>query len=122
MTVPELTGLLSLFKELSVPASKFGNFFKQASDASGSVQRIDEFLAYVRMPKRARREPKSPGPTVSIALSSFAKGELKLHKLSFTYPGAQEPAFADISLRFSPGTFAIFEGPSGSGLTSLLLH
>lgn len=45
---------------------------------------------------------------------------LRAEKLSFTYPGAAEPALSDISFRLEPGRVLGIAGPTGSGKTTLL--
>lgn len=46
---------------------------------------------------------------------------LTLEDVSFTYPGGQRPALADVSLAIRPGEMVSFCGPSGGGKSTLLL-
>lgn len=45
---------------------------------------------------------------------------IQLKHLSYTYPGAAQPALHDISWQVSPGEFVLIAGPSGSGKSTLL--
>jgi energy-coupling factor transporter ATP-binding protein EcfA2 len=44
----------------------------------------------------------------------------QVENLTFSYPGAKEPALADVSLGLDPGEVVTLLGPSGSGKTTLL--
>ncbi|BBD07693.1 ABC transporter ATP-binding protein [Desulfovibrio ferrophilus] len=46
--------------------------------------------------------------------------ELKLEHVSFSYPGCQRPALADVSLTVKAGQRIALVGPSGSGKTTLV--
>lgn len=115
ITIAELTGLLSLFKELAVPAQKFGNYFKQAGEAAGSMQRLDDFISL---------EPADSSAflTEHRATKGLDQGprELVLNQVSFTYTGASKPTLSNISLQLQERQFAVVLGPSGCGLSSMV--
>lgn len=45
---------------------------------------------------------------------------IHFEQVSFTYPGAAQPALADVSLHLPAGEFALLVGPSGAGKSTLL--
>ena len=45
---------------------------------------------------------------------------LELERLTYTYPGAEAPALADVSLEIGPGELVVLAGASGSGKSTLL--
>lgn len=47
---------------------------------------------------------------------------LQIKNLTFSYPGRQEPALVDISLKIEPGEYVVLAGKSGCGKTTLLRH
>jgi ATP-binding cassette, subfamily B, multidrug efflux pump len=47
-------------------------------------------------------------------------GAVEFHDLTFTYPGADRPVLADVSLRIEPGQTVAFVGGTGSGKSTLI--
>jgi ATP-binding cassette subfamily B multidrug efflux pump len=78
--------------------------------ASASGGRISEVLAMAadikdpREPRRAERE----------------RGHIELRGVSFSYPGAEEPAIRDISFDARPGEVTAIIGGTGSGKSTLV--
>ncbi len=61
-----------------------------------------------RMPEAARR-PRAPRAS-----------SIHFDRLTYTYPGASEPALSDVTLDIGDGEFALVAGPSGAGKSTLL--
>ncbi len=61
--------------------------------------------------------PEEDRGTVSI---DRARGAIRFHDVSLTYPGASHPALDRISLEIRPGETLALVGPSGSGKSSLI--
>ena len=53
-------------------------------------------------------------------LPSSGRGEIVLDRVTFSYPGAKEPALEDISLRIEPGETVALVGENGAGKTTLV--
>ena len=50
----------------------------------------------------------------------MAEAVLLAERFTYRYPGAHEPALADVSLALEPGSFTVLAGVSGSGKSTLL--
>ena len=97
-----------------VAAVQLGKPVRQLSAVQGVLQRglaaaEDIFL-------QLDLAPEHPGGGVDV---QRARGELSLRGLSFTYPGAAEPALQDISADIPAGHTVALVGPSGSGKSTL---
>lgn len=70
-----------------------------------------------RFRSRARRDKAEPGPLLPEAPGEF--DELVASNISFTYPGADEAALKDVSIRIQRGEVVALVGENGSGKTTL---
>lgn len=77
--------------------------------ASVAAHRINEVLD---------TEPEITDPPV--AKSPLRQGVIKFKDVSFSYPGAEQPALQDISFRAEPGQVTAIIGGTGSGKSTLL--
>src|ERR1700687_5717700 len=64
-------------------------------------------------------------PPVAPAIGSAPRGPIpsdgvRFERVSFTYPGAAEPALTDIDLHLQPGSSLALVGENGSGKTTLI--
>jgi ATP-binding cassette subfamily B protein len=78
--------------------------------ASASAKRINEVLAIA--------PDITDAPRVRKAESE--RGHLEFRDVTFSYPGAEEPAIAAISFRASPGEVTAIIGGTGSGKSTLI--
>lgn len=78
--------------------------------AVASAGRISKVLAI---------EPEITDPSAPQALPSGQPG-LEFEQVSYRYPGAQEPALFDISLRVRPGEITAIIGGTGAGKSTLV--
>ena len=61
-----------------------------------------------------------PPPAADRAPPDRARGEIEFRHLSFTYPGAREPALRDVSFTVPAGRTVALVGHTGSGKSTLL--
>ncbi|MEV4096710.1 ABC transporter ATP-binding protein [Streptosporangium saharense] len=74
---------------------------------TNKITRIEEFLATPVLPVPAEPVRRIVEPHVELA------------GVTFTYPGGEEPALREVTIRCQAGTTTALVGPSGSGKTSV---
>lgn len=74
-------------------------------EANEAVGRLDEILG--QEPMKASPSGEEPG-----------SGEVAFDHVTFTYPGARQPALQDVSFTVRPGQVVALVGPSGGGKTT----
>lgn len=93
---------------LVYPMIELGGVITLFQRARVSMSRIDEVMS-AKIPRRG--SGKASAPVV---------GEIEFRGVTFTYPGAGEPALKEVSFRIPAGGVAAILGPVGSGKSTLL--
>ncbi len=65
-------------------------------------------------------ETRVPEPAGAVAHGPDPQDGIRFENVSFTYPGAQEPALEGVSLHLAPGASLALVGENGSGKTTLI--
>jgi ATP-binding cassette subfamily B protein len=65
-------------------------------------------------------DTKVPEPTGAAAHGPHPEDGIRFEDVSFTYPGAEEPALEHVTLRLTPGASLALVGENGSGKTTLI--
>jgi ATP-binding cassette, subfamily B, multidrug efflux pump len=78
--------------------------------ASASANRINEVLEL---------EPEIVDPAAGRAQAASTRGHVEFQNVTFQYPGAEEPALADVSFTARPGEVTAIVGGTGSGKSTL---
>jgi ATP-binding cassette, subfamily B, bacterial len=109
ITLGEMTMYLTLFRQ---GQSAVGSALSAVSGLYEDNLYLSTLYEYLDTPARppGGREQGGPHP---------ADG-LRLENLSFTYPGADQPALSDVSLHLKPGSSLALVGANGSGKTTLI--
>ncbi|WP_232667339.1 ABC transporter ATP-binding protein [Pseudonocardia sp. TRM90224] len=105
--VAEVVALLVLAARFLEPLGNLIDLIGALRAMTNKIARVEELLATPALPV-----PASPVRRIDTA-------DVELTDVSFTYPGGDEPALRDVSLRCRPGTTTALVGPSGSGKTTV---
>jgi len=85
--------------------------FVMVPRAQASAERINEVL---------EMEPEITDPVERKLLHDGRKGHVSFEKVSFRYPGAEEPAISNITFETGPGEVTAIIGGTGSGKSTLV--
>jgi ATP-binding cassette, subfamily B, bacterial len=109
LTIGGLLVFITYLTQLYGPVQDLGSLsntiFKAAAGAERVIELLDEEPRIVDKPGARRIER--------------ARGVVELDGVTFTYPGAGEPALRDVTLRAEPGQTVALVGASGSGKTTI---
>ncbi|HEX5494912.1 MAG TPA: ABC transporter ATP-binding protein [Mycobacteriales bacterium] len=109
MTLGTLVAFVSLFLLMVWPIESLGWLLANAQEAISAADRI--FEVFDTPPSIVDR----PGATPQVDV----RGELRLHRVGFTYPGGSHPVLHDVDLRIAPGETVALVGATGCGKTTL---
>ncbi len=105
LTIGELAAFLMYQRQLQGPVMSVMFFNNQLQAGMAALERVGDLL---------HAEPEREGDA-----AVRPDGELEFERVTFTYPGADRPALADLSFDVKPGSTAALVGPSGAGKTSV---
>ncbi len=88
-----------------------------ATGVQNQLAAFDRVLDLLDEPREFQVAPSS-SPARAIDPHTV-RGHLALQRVSYTYPGAKNPALCDISLEVEPGQVVALVGSSGAGKTTL---
>ena len=105
LSLGELTAFVMYQRQLQRPVISVMFFNNQLQAGMAALERVSDLLQSAPEPEgEVTEEP---------------RGDLTFSHVTFTYPGANEPALRDLSLRFETGRTAALVGSSGSGKSTL---
>lgn len=110
MQVGSLIAFLQYAMQILFSMLMVAVMFVMLPRAAASATRINQVLDVV--PEIT--DPTEPQPAGS------QRGYLEFQNVTFSYPGAEEPALSDISFRASPGEVTAIIGGTGSGKSTLV--
>lgn len=112
ISVGDFIALLLYVERLAFPTALLGFTITAYQRGEVSIDRVEAILS-VR-PQIQDREDAIPLPLEKV------RGELVARNLTYTYPGASEPALKDINFTIAPGEMVSIVGPIGSGKSTLV--
>ena len=105
LSIGELTAFLMYQRQLQRPILSVMFFNNQLQAGMAAMERVSDLLD---------AEPEASGDA-----STIPHGDIRFDDVTFTYPGADEPALHGLSLVVRQGATAALVGPSGSGKTTV---
>ncbi|OXS53094.1 multidrug ABC transporter ATP-binding protein [Cohnella sp. CIP 111063] len=116
MQVGDLMAFLQYAMQIMFSLLMVSMMFVMVPRASASAVRINEVLEL-----QASGTEQGAEPSAGERQSAVSKrGEVEFDRVSFRYPGAENPAISGISFRSSPGEVTAIIGGTGSGKSTLI--
>ena len=108
MTVGGFVAYLEMFLRFTGRAPRIPQLINSVQSGASAFERLRRLL-----PAR--------GSSAAIVQPAAHRGPIavRLHDVTFRYPGSQEPALRDLTLDIPPGAFVAVTGPVGSGKSAL---
>jgi ATP-binding cassette subfamily B protein len=96
-------------------------FFSPIQQLSGVFDGYQQAKVGLRRIAGLLRTPTSvPQPVAPVPVPARLRGEVELRSVSFRYPGADEDALREVSLRVRPGETVALVGATGAGKSTLV--
>jgi ATP-binding cassette subfamily B protein/subfamily B ATP-binding cassette protein MsbA len=111
MTVGDLMMFMVYLLMLLEPLSTLATSATQFQNSLSGLDRVLDLLG------ESREMPSTPNSLKADPHS--VTGQIALEHVSFTYPGSDRPALADVNLLVEAGQMVALVGPSGAGKTTL---
>lgn len=109
ITLGDFVALTLYVRMLMNPLQQLGNVMNTLQRSRASLERLNGLMAV--QPDIVEAEDAVP--------ARLGQEAVRLHGLTFTYPGATEPALANLDLVIEPGMTLGIVGRTGSGKTTL---
>ncbi|WGT47510.1 ABC transporter ATP-binding protein [Tessaracoccus lacteus] len=109
LQIGQLTAFLSYLAQILISVMMTTMLLVLAPRAAVCADRIDAVLKT----ESTVAPPANPAPTPQ------ARGEVVFDRVSFRYPGAEEPVLKDLTFELKPGRKTAIIGSTGSGKTTL---
>ncbi|MGE5675456.1 MAG: ABC transporter ATP-binding protein, partial [Mycobacterium leprae] len=87
---------------------------QKVTELYAGILQMADYFAFLQLPEEAGGMADTGAEPLPLRLDT-----IEAHGLSFTYPGAPEPALREISFRASRGEIVAIVGENGSGKTTL---
>jgi len=110
MQVGSLMAFIQYAMQIMISLLIFSMMFIMVPRASASAVRINEVLDTV---------PRINDPAEATTVNG-QRGHLAFENVTFSFPGAEEPAISNISFQTRPGEITAIIGSTGSGKTALI--
>jgi ATP-binding cassette subfamily B protein/subfamily B ATP-binding cassette protein MsbA len=111
MSVGDLVMFLAYLLMLLEPLATLAQSATQFQNSLSGLDRVLDLLG------ESREMPASPNSLKADRQNVL--GAIALEDVSFTYPGGDQPALADVNLQVAAGQIVALVGPSGAGKTTL---